>query len=266
MHQSFLGIAILALTLPAAPARAMAETQIDATAAQDVLSYIEHKDCKGAVNALNKAIANKKPGILLMAGALFEQGLCVKPNWDTAANYYLRAHEEGNRSALPRLISGYAENNRDPAAAMWWVSKSPYSLPPACASANHLASDPEAFVAALQSWPKAQLAACVYAAGVLHRIVGDVEFPGNASRQGIAGNVYMHFVPATGTVRWTAGEMNRVPFTRVLQPGDDERSEFKDPLLKHVTAVGERSLKQFTRPPDIDPAWLIKVQFNFHLD
>ncbi len=252
------------LFLLAAPALAAPDyaTRIDLDAADSVLLHVEHKDCAGAVKQLNKGIAAKYPSVYLIAASMFEQGLCVKPDWDKAALYYQLAHEGGKREALPRLISGYAEKNRDPAAALWWLSKNT-ALPAPCRSASHLANDPEAFVAALNKWPKGQLAACVYTAGVMMRVSGDVEFPGRGSMQGVFGDAHMHFVPSTGTITWKATGTGRLAMTRDVQVGEDERSVFSDAFLKHMRAVSDRALKQFDRPEGIDPAWAVDTSFSF---
>ncbi|MFL6657659.1 MAG: hypothetical protein ACJ8GW_06290, partial [Massilia sp.] len=239
--------------------------QLDNEATHSVLVHIEHKNCPAAVSALNKGIANRQRAILLMAGSMYEQGLCLKQDWDQAAQYYQLAHEAGNRDALPRLIAGYAEKNRDPAAALWWLAQSKRTVSAACASANELVKDPDAFVAALNSWPKGQIAACTYAAGVLMRISGETEFPGGA-HEGVSGDAVMNFVPATGTITWTQGDTDRITVSRLMTPGSSEHTVFKDRFLSHMTTISERTLKQFVRPEGIDPAWTIKLTMHFYFD
>ncbi len=234
----------------------------DAQAMQDVIVYLEHKDCKGAVKALNSGLASKQAGVVLMAGSMFEQGICVKPDWDKAARYYQAAHQAGKRAALPRLVAGYAEGKRDPGAALWWMANNA-SLPAPCASANHLAGDPDAFVAALNKWPKGQVDACVYTAGIIMRVLGDIEFPAAAAPQGVFGDAIMHFVPSTGSITWKAAGTERIAVTREVKGGDDERAVFNDVFLKYVRGVGERALSRFTRPDGIDPAWAVDMKYSF---
>ena len=250
------------LTVPAFAEPDEYARRADLDAADTVLLKIEHKDCAGAVKALNKGFTAKHPSVFLIAASMFEQGLCVKPDWDKAALYYQLAHEGGKREALPRLISGYAEKNRDPGAALWWLAKNT-ALPAPCRSASRLANDPEAFVAALNKWPKGQLAACVYTAGVMMRVAGDVEFPGRGLMHGVFGDAHMHFVPSTGTITWTAAGTGSLAMSRDVQVGKDERSVFSDTFLKHVRMVGERALKQFDKPEGIDPAWAVDTTFSF---
>lgn len=260
LHLSPLVLGLLAAQACAEPDQYA--RRADLAAADSVLLHVEHKDCPGAVKALNKGLAAKHPSVLLMAGSMFEQGLCVKPDWDKAAGYYQHAHEAGNREALPRLISGYAEKNRDPGAALWWLAKNT-RLPAPCRSASHLANDPDAFVAELNKWPKGQLAACVYTGGVMMRVAGDVEFPGRGALHGVFGDAHMHFVPATGTITWTATGTGRLAMTRDVQVGEDERSVFNDTFLKHVRTVSDRALKQFDKPEGIDAAWAVDTTFSF---
>ncbi len=176
MFRLFLALALAATAL-SARADVDYSHQIDQQALSDVLVYIEHKDCAGAIGALNKGIAKKQRAVLLLAGSLYEQGLCLKRDWDRAAYYYQMSHEAGNVAALPRLVAGHAEQGRNPVAALWWLAQSQYVFAPACASANTLVGDPDAFISALQKWPAGQIDACAYVAGVVMRLVGEVEFP-----------------------------------------------------------------------------------------
>jgi hypothetical protein len=234
----------------------------DLEALESVLVHVEHKQCAGAVKALNAGLAEKHPSVILLAGSMFEQGLCVRQDWDKAAGFYQLAHAAGKHEALPRLISGYAEKNRDPGAALWWMARQGW-MPARCSAASHLADDPDAFVAELNTWPKGQVAACVYTAGVAMRIVGDVEFPGRGGQQGVFGDVRMHFVPSTGMVTWTPKGTDRVSVSRQAQVGEDQRSVFADVFLKHLRTVSDRALKQFARPEGIDPAWTVDRVFSF---
>lgn len=262
-------LSLLALTALAAvslPATAVDYSlTLDAQAVQSIVVHLEHKDCKGAVKALNKGVADKQRAALLMAASMYDQGICLKPDWDQAAHYYQRAHEAGSKDAMPRLISGYAEKNRDPAAALWWLAQTTYPVPPACRSADHLANDPDAFVAALNKWPAGQIAACVYTAGVVLRTYGEIEFPGTAAGQGVTGDAIMDFYPATGTIKWSKGDTDRISLTRAVRAGDGESTVFNDVFMKHVRGVGDRVLTQFSKPEGIDPAWHInmKIQFRY---
>ena len=255
----------LALTLAIAPCVAEPDEYArrrDDDALGSVLVHIEHKNCAAAVKALNQGVADKQPSVLLLAGSMFESGLCVKPDWDKAADFYQLAHAAGSQGAVPRLVSGYAEKNRDPGAALWWLSSQAW-MPAPCRSANHVRNDPDAYVAALNKWPKGQVAACVYMGGVAARVMGDAEFPARGAQQGVLGDAVMHFIPSSGTITWKAKATDRVSVSRVVQAGRDERSVFEDTFLKHLREVSDRSLRQFTRPEGIDPAWEVYREFRF---
>lgn len=260
-HRSCLALFLLPLYAFGATPDEYAERR-NAEAMQEVIVYLDHKDCKGAVKALNKGLASRQPGVILMAASMFEQGICVKAEWDTAARYYQMAHHAGQREALPRLISGYAEKNRDPGAALWWLANNT-SLPAPCRSASHLANDPDAFVAALNKWPKGQVEACVYTGGVMMRVMGDIEFPGRAAGTGVFGDAIMHFVPASGAITWTSAGTERIAVSREVIQGKNDQTEFNDVFLKHVRAIGERALAQFSKPEGIDPAWKVETRFSF---
>jgi hypothetical protein len=259
-----LAISVLAAALLPQPAIAAVDyTEKDKKALESVLYPLEHNDCQAAIKALNQGLADKQHAMLLMAGSLYEQGICLKPDWERAANYYQRAHKAGYKAALPRLISGYAEKNRDPAAALWWLAKIAFPLPAPCTSANSLIDDPDAFVAALNKWPRQRLDACVYFGGVLQRISGEIEFPVGAQTQGVLGQASMVFDAANGTIHWTRGDAERIAVNRVAKPLDGARSVFDDTILKHLNAVSQRTLKQFDRPDGIDATWIFKYEYTF---
>lgn len=235
----------------------------DAQAMNDVLIQIQAKDCAAAVQALNKGLADQQPGVIMLAGTMYEQGQCLKPDWERAAHFYQRAYEAGNNAALPRLISGYAEKNRDPGAALWWQTKQGYPLPAECGSANQLVGDPEAFVAALNAWPKERLAACVYTAGVTQRILGDIQYQDGSRGYEQPGITIMRFVPATGTITWTSERTGRIKVSQTEPATRDPRSLPDDVFLKRMHAIGERTLHQFAKPNNIDPAWKVDVKILF---
>ena len=256
-------IAAAAIPFPAIAAGVDYSQQLDEQGLRSVHAFLEHKDCPGAVKALNKGVADKQRAVLLLAGSMFEQGICVKQDWTRAAHFYQRAHEAGSKSAMPRLISGYAEQNRDPAAALWWMAKTRANLPQACTVANHLADNPDAFVAALNAWPAGKIDACVYTGGVLQRLIGDIEFPGAGAVAGVSGDANLVFVPSAGTLTWTSGNVERIAVTRRVEHGETDSVVFKDAFLGHVRSIGARTLTQFKKPDGIDPAWTISMKFSF---
>lgn len=233
----------------------------DPKATAQVAGYLWAKDCPGAVKALNAALKDKKPEILLLAGNLFEEGMCVKVDLDQATKYYLRAHEAGHPSAAPRMISMQAKS--DPATALWWAISTGQPVPRACFSEYVEKNEPDAFVAALNQWPAGRLAACVYTIGVVNRIRAQVEFPPEAQRSGVFGIVNMQLVPAEGKVTWKKVESGSVPVSGVAAPEYTERHLFKNTFLQYLQGVSDNALKEYTKPAGIDPAWRMDVQFHF---
>lgn len=240
--------------------------QLDEQGLRSVHAFLEHKNCPGAIKALNKGVADNQRAVLLLAGSMFEQGICVKQDWDRAAHFYQRAHEAGSKNAMPRLISGYAEKSRDPGAALWWMAKTRMRLPAACTSAYHLVDDPDAFVAALNAWPAGRIDACVYTGGVLQRLIGEIEFPTAGANAGVSGDADLVFVPSTGTLTWTAGSTDRIQVTRRVEHGENESVVFKDAFLTYVRSIGDRTLSQFKKPDGIDPTWNLDMKFSFYYE
>lgn len=233
-----------------------------------VWAYINHKDCAGAVRELNAGVAKDYPGVLLLAGAMYEGGICLKPSWAKAADYYLRADTAGHPRAAARLASGYADPAAGPdrAAALWWAIRSKSALPAACATVAAWVADADRFVAALSAWPKAQLEACVYVAGVLNTISGDLEFSGRAAAYGMQGTVILNYVPAEGRVDidnediefiqlggWVDGDALR----------DRKSRDFKREFERDIRAASDRALRRYVKPDGIDASWRVQVRTVF---
>lgn len=245
------------------------DVPVNQEAQRDVWVYLEHKDCVGAVRALNKGIAENQRDLLLLAGAMFEEGICLKPNWDQAVQMYQRAHAAGNRAGLPRLVAGYALPGRDPAAALWWAAQLADATPEFCRVATDPLADPDGFVAALQAWPRSRLNACVYILGVKFKVQGDVEYPRSALDYGFSGKVQMRFLPASASIEWQQGDTHIISlFDHVPEKRLRDRNSHlvKNSLLEHLQQLGSNALKQYPKPEGIDPQWLVKMNFVFSLD
>jgi hypothetical protein len=113
-----------------------------------------------AIGALNNGLAAAYPGVLLMAGTMFDEGLCLKPNWERAERLYLRAQKAGHRGGRLRLIAGLAAPGSDPAAALWWAQQENGPLPSPCPVPEMAAFDAERFVAELKLSSPQRVAAC----------------------------------------------------------------------------------------------------------
>lgn len=249
-------------------AQTLDDAPVNQEAQRDVWVYLEHKDCAGAVRALNKGIAENQRDILLLAGAMFEDGICLKPNWDQAVKMYQRAHAAGNRAGLPRLVAGYALPGRDPAAALWWAAQLPDATPEYCRVEADPLANPDAFVVALQAWPRSRLDACVYTLGVRFKVQGEVEYPRSALDYGFSGKVQMHFRPASASIEWQQGDTHIISlFEHVPEKRLRDRTGHlvKNSLLAHLQQLGSNALKQYPKPEGIDQEWLVKMNFVFGL-
>ena len=103
MQSSRLAAAVLALgaTLFAPSASAQyAEYKFDRSTHPDldrnsssnrvraIVSYMIQKDCGGAVRVLKEGLKAKEVEVMLMAGTMYEDGMCVKQNWEQASGFY----------------------------------------------------------------------------------------------------------------------------------------------------------------------------------
>ena len=238
-------------------------------AKDQVVEAIASKDCALAVRRLNSGLAEKLPGLFLLAGTMYEEGLCLKPSWDRAEHLYLRALDTGHTGGLYKLVSGYAQGGRDMAAALWWAQRKPgLQLPADCRVHEPAVDDPDAFVAVIRHWPSGRLPACAYTAGVLATIAGDVNYPADALGYGLTGRVEMNFRPAAGRIDWQTLEIEEVSLSGVVR-GEvlSERSTARaqQSLKTYLQGAGERALKRYTQPSDIDSTWQIKALYVFKI-
>ena len=240
----------------------------DTTAVERVWTFLGHKDCVGAARALDEGVRDGHASVMLLAGAMFEEGICLKSNWPRAVEYYLRAHQAGHSRSVYRLVAGYAAavGGPDPAAALWWALRAGQVLPGECRVDDSDRADPERFVAVLRAWPPARLGACVYVAGVLATMHGDLEFSRRAASYGLKGVVKVRYVPATGSLAVETDSIDAIDVGGVYS-GDllqDRSSRSARQLFERdVRAVADRALKRYTQPAGIDPTWQTVVEYIF---
>jgi hypothetical protein len=252
----------------AAAAAPWVQTPRDREAVASVWTYIEAKDCPGAVRTLNAGVAQGQPSVLLLAGAMFETGICLKPNWERAVDFYQRADAAGHPRAASRLASGYAAPGAglDKAAAIWWALKSGVALPAECRNVAPLVNDPDRFVAALKAWPASRVDACTYVAGVTSTIAGDIEFSSRASAFGLKGVVTVTFEPARELVDV---ETNAVEFIQL--PGvtsgdvmlDRQSRSVRQEFERDLREAAARAVKRYPKPSGIESSWKVTQQFSF---
>ncbi len=247
--------------------RAQQGRAADAGPTQAVLAAIQAKDCPGAVKALNAGLAKPSNEVFVLAGAMFQSGLCVKPNWDRAVGFFERAHGAGSPVAAARLSSGYASglgatpSGPDYGTALWWAAQAKTPLPSDCSTG---ALDADKFVAALNRWPSGQLQACVYAAGVMSSLQAELASPDLPSALQARGELRLGFVPGTGQLEVSAS-LKAIQAGRVAPSDAMERevAATQAALIDQVKATAQRSMSQLARPKEVPAAWRVDASFLF---
>jgi len=231
-------------------------------AVQSVVDAVAAADCAAATARLNAGIAKSYPEVFTLAGVMFEDGLCLKPNWDRALGFYERALAAGQGGIAARIAAGYAApiGGRDLATALWWSIRARTALPAPCASVAPLAADADKFVAALNAWPAGQLRACAYAAAVMATVQADAESPALGAGTNLRGSYKVTLLPAQGKV-----DIND---DAVLAAGgaptasdDRDASEAKRALSARLVRTAERALKRYERPAGIAADWRVEAVF-----
>lgn len=203
---------------------------------------------------------------------MYEHGICLKKNWDSAVGHYIIAHNGGERAASLRLAAGYAAPDAGPdaAAALWWLHQSALSGSEKCAVGQSQRADPDRFVAALQSWQPARLAACNYVAGVMATIAGESHYPWE--RRPLEPEallrpeetVAVRLTPGLGQVDlWTVGSVGLFSAKRPDGEAFMVRAARTSRLEKDVRVIADRALARYPQPPGIDPAWFYDIAIHY---
>lgn len=244
------------------------ESTAEADTIASVMHGFRHSDCKLAVSHLNRGLKARYPGIYVLAGSMYEEGLCLKANWEQAERMYLRAQEVGHGAGLLRLVAGLARGHRDIGAALWWAQQAKISLPADCRLGPAARADPEAFVRALQAWPAGRPQACAYVAGVMAFLVGDAEYPRSSLAMGFSGRVELQYTPADERMDWKTLEITEHALYGVSSGdtvADRDSRKFRLQFEAALRDLGAQALKRFQRPPAVDPAWALRMVFVFDL-
>lgn len=245
----------------------------DFKATRGITALIESGQCKSAVEALKPSVKSKHPDVLLLAGTMYEEGLCVQRNWEKAASFYLLANEAGNGAAIPRLIAGYAIAGRDNGLALWWAAKAwgTRSFPGQCLPASDPDANPDGFNNELERMPPALFQGCVYLAGVVGEMYAQMQFPPLALHNGVTGSVTMEFRPGAGTITWRQGELNVNPnqgarVRNMAQADLDNPRTIKTSLLDYMKGRGEFALSRYRKPErGLDPEFVFPTTFHFEI-
>ncbi len=215
---------------------------------------IDNGDCKGAVAALNRGLAAHYPEMQLLAGSLYENGVCLKPSWDRAINFYTQAYKNGQEEAGYRLAAGFAAPERsDVASALWWASRVKLNYG-GCVPTGDAANDPDKFLADVKTWSDERIGICAYEVGVMATIAAEVLYPVQASQWSTDGKVLITFKPAVPRVDLTLNGTETHALYGVFN-GDrlweqDDRAAGKA-FIKSVRTVADRALKRYPKPDGI---------------
>lgn len=241
-----------------------------AEAAADIASRIEARDCALAVERLKDGLRKEYGEVELLAGSMYEHGVCVKRNWPRAVPFYVRAYEHGARGAAERLAAGYADplNGPDMAAALWWAARGHRFSPASLGISEGAAADPDRFVAELRTWPLEKLIRYTYVVGVLSTVISEMRYPELAQRYGLGGEVIVRFFPAVPRIEVRRGETHEYQLLGVYNVNvlrDRGARPVNNSFETLVQEIGGRALKRYPQPPGL-PAGLVEVSFMFTLD
>lgn len=242
---------------------------LETATVRDILNNIKLGNCTKAVQVVKEGMAQSFGEVTLLAGSMYEEGLCVRKDWAKAVELYLLAQQQGISRGTLKLIAGYAlpENGPDIASALWFAQSTAMS-PEACRVPKEIHGDPDRFVALLNSWPKAKLEACNFSTGVLSGVAGALEYPALALAHHLTGKLVITFVATKAEFDLQLSGVDAVrAYGRV--DGDmlrDQKTSYvSNSFKREVLDVGAKMLKRYPRPPQVDDDMNNKVQFIFTL-
>jgi len=225
---------------------------------RSVRNAIAGGNCDAAVYHLKDGLKSKRPKVALLAGSMYEQGLCVKRDWDSAVSYYALAADGGLDEGADRLAAGYADpaNGPDIAAALWWaqqrrVGRLELSY---CAIGTEAAQDPDRFVAELGKWEPERLAICNYVLGVSSMLQAELAYPELAAEFGLGAEIRYIFHPGKPAVELQQSETQEYAMLGVID-GDAlryrNRKDKTGGFEKTLNDVARRALARYPQPPGI---------------
>lgn len=270
MRTSILSLLVL-LALPPA-VQAGATSRMGREAVHEVRSRIEARDCGAAVARLKAGLRAGHPEVWLLAGSMYEHGICVKADWDNAVTFYTQAYERGFPEAAERLAAGYADPARGPdiAAALWWSLRDRGGARhEPCAVSPAAQQDPDGFVAELKTWDPGKLALCNYIVGVLSTISAEVKYPTRAQASGMQGEVVLRFRPAVPRIdlKTEAGGAFRLfGWLDGDSPPDQDAGRATGSFETALREVANRALRRYPQPSSIPPSAEASVKYVFQLE
>jgi TPR repeat protein len=239
-------------------------------AAATIADLIRGRDCAGAVDRLKRELKEEYREVELMAGTMYEHGVCVRRDWERAIIFYTKAHGAGHPDAAGRLAAGFADpaNGPDIPGALWWARQGGVLRDRACAVSAQAEQDPDSFVAELNDWPRARREYCNYLAGVLSTISSEVRYPGWARSVGLGGEVVLRFLPAVPRVEMDMGELRSYELQGWVD-ADEMRDRGAKRIIKgfenSLGQVADRALRRYPQPAGIPEQARAEMRFNFRL-
>lgn len=268
---------LLALVLPMAEAQVRNRLyQQSGEAIVDEVRYlIAARDCGAAVKQLKVGLDEARPEVALLAGSMYENGICVKRSWDQAISFYVQAYDGGLLEAAERLAAGYADPAQGPdiAAALWWSLRGRIALhfsgSTGCAVGVEAEQDPERFVAALRSWDLARLALCNYIAGVVSAVTADVKYPRRVQASGMRGEATLRFLPAVPRIDLKQGPEGEFRLSG-WRDGDAAREREAGPAAEGFEAAfresARRALRRYPQPAGIPAGLQVMARYVFVIE
>lgn len=250
------------------------ESRFGRQAVTEIRERIQIQDCDGAVADLKAGLKKGFVEVTLLAGSMYDNGICVKRDWNRAVPFYIRAWQGGLTEAADRLAAGYAapENGADVAAALWWAHRGNKDVTrakgmPDCAVGAAAADDMDRFVAELQAWPQARLTLCNYMVGVMAMLSAEVGYPTLAAEYNVGGDVRLRFLPAVPQIDVRLGNVREyqlfglVDGDRIRERGARSGGGFE----KAARGVADRALRRYPRPAGIPPETLVTTEWHFEV-
>jgi len=249
-----------------------AETPFGRQAAGAITDRIAAKDCSGAVENLKAGLKRGFDEVTLLAGSMYDNGVCVRRDWNRAVAFYAKAWEGGMKEAADRLAAGYAapENGADIAAALWWANRGRGQAAQAygiksCTVDAAAVDDADRMVEELKSWQPARLAACNYMVGVMSTLAAEVKYPALATRYGIGGSVVLRFLPGVPRIEIEKSNLREFePLSR--EQGDMTRGRAAKTIAgfeKTINEVAERALRRYPNPGGIEADTAMSFEYVF---
>ncbi len=264
---SCLAVLLLAPAPPAAGETSRAALQ----AVGEVYGRIKAGDCPAAVTALKAGLQQTWPEVALLAGSMYENGLCLKRDWNKAIIFYTQAFHGQLPEAAERLAAGFADpaNGPDAAAALWWSLQTRAKRFEACTVSAEAEKDPDRFVAELAAWPPHRLAACNYVVGVISTISAEVKYARDPWPRGVGGEVILRFLPGVPRFELRRGD-GTVYLGFGVTDGDKlhtlEHGQTDRGFESMMREAAQRALRRYPQPSGIAPDSQVNVIYRFSLE